>query len=245
MEIFVCVKHVPDTASRIKINSDGNGIDTSDISFVLNPYDEIAVEEALKLKEAQGGKVTVVTLGADNSVSSLRTALAMGADSGIHLKSDNWTGDSYATAKALADEIGKNSYDLVLFGKQAVDDDSSAVPQMVGEFLGVPSVSVVVGLEIDGSNGKAEREVEGGKEIVEFPLPAVISAQKGLNEPRYPNMRGIMQAKRKPVNTVEVGAADSKSTVSQMEMPPARSAGKIVADVSELIDCLKNEAKVI
>ncbi|MCC7431719.1 electron transfer flavoprotein subunit beta/FixA family protein [bacterium] len=245
MNIVVCVKHVPDTASRIRIGANGTSIDTSDISFVLNPYDEIAVEESLKLKEAQGGNVTVLTLGGENASSSLRTALAMGADEAIHIKAENWQGDSYATAKNIANEIQKLPFDLILFGKQAVDDDNLAVPQMVAEFLGIPSVTVVVSLEINGNTGKAEREIEGGKEVVEFSLPVAIAAQKGLNEPRYPSMKGIMTAKRKTITTIEATQFEAKAKIVKMEIPASRSTGKILGGVSELIGSLKNEAKVI
>jgi len=249
MNIIVCIKRVPDSEGRIAVGGDGTSVDTQGVKFVLNPYDECAVEEALKLKEAAGaGSVTVMTLGEDDSKETLRTALAMGADQAVLLKGKPSV-DGLGTAEKLAEAIGSREYDLVLFGKQAIDDDNLQVPAMVAELLGVPSATVVVSLSVDGKSAKAEREVEGGHEIVEFELPAVVAAQKGLNEPRYASLKGIMAAKKKPLEEVDVGDAESRLEVIQVMNPPERSAGEIVGEgadaVPELVRKLREEAKVL
>lgn len=249
MKLIVCVKRVPDTESRIAVAGDGASIDTQGLKFVLNPYDEFAVEEALRLKEAAGGgSVTVMTLGGDESKETLRTALAMGVDEGVLLKGKP-SPDGLGTAERLAAAIGDREYDLILFGKQAVDDDNLQVPLMVAELLGLPAATVVVELEIDGRTVKATREIEGGHEVFEFELPGVVAAQKGLNEPRYASLKGIMAAKKKPLEEVEVGDADARLQVLAMSGPPERSEGEIVGEgaeaVPELVRKLREEAKVI
>ncbi len=239
MKIIVCVKRVPDSESRIAKAKDGLSVDTQGVKFVLNPYDEYAVEEALKLKEAAGdGSVTVMTLGGEESKETLRTALAMGADDAV-----------LGTAEKLAEAIKGREYDLVLFGKQAIDDDNLQVPAMVAQLLGLPCATVVTELKVDGGAVAATREVEGGHEIVEFELPGLIAAQKGLNEPRYPSLKGIMQAKKKPLEEVDAGDAESRLEIIEVMNPPVRSAGQIVGEgadaVPELVRKLRDEAKVI
>jgi electron transfer flavoprotein beta subunit len=248
MNIIVCVKRVPDSESRIPIASDGS-IDTQGVKYVLNPYDEFAVEEALKLREAAGeGTVTVMTLGGDDSKETLRTALAMGADQGVLLKGEPSV-DGLGTAEKLAEAIQGRQFELVLFGKQAIDDDSLQVPAMVAELLDIPCATVVVELKVEGGQVTAKREVEGGHEIYEFATPGVIAAQKGLNEPRYASLKGIMQAKKKPLEEVEAGDAESRIEVLSVMPPPGRSAGEIVGEgpdaVPELVRKLREEAKAI
>lgn len=249
MNIIVCVKRVPDTESRIGVGADRKSVDTEGIKFVLNPYDEFAVEEALELKEAAGeGTVTVMTLGGDAAKETLRTALAMGADEAVLLRGEP-SHDGLGTAEKLAEAIRARDYDLVLFGKQAVDDDNLQVPAMVAELLDVPCATVVVELQIDGVRVTAKREVEGGHESFEFELPGVVSAQKGLNEPRYASLKGIMQAKKKPLEEVEVGDAESRLEVVEIMSPAERAAGEIVGEgadaVPELVRKLREEAKVL
>jgi electron transfer flavoprotein beta subunit len=249
MNIIVCIKRVPDSEGRIAVGGDGTSVDTQGVKFVLNPYDEFAVEEALKLKEAAGaGSVTVITLGGDDSKETLRTALAMGADQAILLKGKPSV-DGLGTAEKLAEAIAGREYDMILFGKQAIDDDNLQVPAMVAELLGVPSATVVVSLMVDGKSARAEREVEGGHEIVEFDLPAIVAAQKGLNEPRYASLKGIMAAKKKPLEEVDMGDAESRLEVVQVMNPPERTAGEIVGEgadaVPELVRKLREEAKVL
>jgi electron transfer flavoprotein beta subunit len=249
MKTIVCVKRVPDSESRIAKSKDGHAVDTQGVKFVLNPYDEYAVEEALKLKEAAGdGSVTVMTLGGEESKETLRTALAMGADQAVLLKGRPSI-DGLGTAEKLAEAIKGREYDLVLFGKQAIDDDNLQVPAMVAELLGLPCATVVIELQVEGGVVKATREIEGGHEVVEFELPGVIAAQKGLNEPRYPSLKGIMQAKKKPLEEVDAGDAESRLEVIEVMNPPVRSAGQIVGEgadaVPELVRKLRDEAKVI
>lgn len=250
MNIAVCVKRVPDTETRIKIDADGKSIDESGVKFVLNPYDEFAVEEALKLKEQAGtGEVVAVSLGSDASQETIRTTLAVGADRGVLLRTDVRSLDPLASARVLAQELGDGGYDLILFGKLAIDDYSHAVGTMVAELLGLPSVSSIAHLTIADGSGTAEREIEGGVEVVEFRLPAVLTTDKGLNEPRYPALRGIMLAKKKPLEVKDVTVDAGAIEVVELALPPERQAGRIVGEgpeaVPALLDALRNEAKVL
>lgn len=248
MKIAVCVSHVPDTATKIKISSDDKNIDPTDVSYVINPYDEYAIEEALKIKEQVGGEVVAISLGPEANKESIRKALAMGVDSGVLLKDENYR-DSLSLAKALADEIKAQEAELVFFGKQAVDYDNSITGQLTAEILGFNGVSVVVDFKLDGDKIIAEREIEGGKEIIETSLPAVITAQKGLNEPRYASLKGIMAAKRKTIDEKEAASFENKIEVVRMKKPQAKQPGKIIGTdasaVPELVRLLKEEAKVI
>lgn len=250
MKIAVCVKRVADTEARIKVAGDGTSIEESGVKFVLNPFDEYAVEASLKLKEQAGdGEIVVVSLGTDSNQETMRTALAMGVDRGILLKTDVKAPDSLAVAQALAAELKQGEYDLILFGKLAVDDGCHAVGAMVAELMELPCVSSISTLEIDAGKGTAEREIEGGVEVVEFSLPAVLTTEKGLNEPRYPALRGIMLAKKKPLETKDVELGASGVEITALAYPPERKEGRIVGEgpdaVPALVDALKNEAKVL
>jgi len=250
VKIAVCVKRVPDTEARIKIGADGKSIDEAGVKFVLNPYDEYAVEEALRLKEKAGaGEVAVIALGGDAAQETIRTALAMGADRGVLLKADRMPLDPLVVARALAEELKPGGFDLILCGKQAVDDTSHAVGVLVAELLGIPSVAAVAKLEIADGKGTAEREIEGGVEVVSFALPAVITADKGLNEPRYPALKGIMAAKKKPLEVKPAALVPAGLDVIELAYPPERQAGRIVGEgadaVPALIDALRTEAKVL
>ncbi len=240
MKIAVCVKRVPDTETRIKIGADGKAIDETGVKFVLNPYDEYAVEEALQRKEQEGGEVTVVSVGTEAAQETIRTALAMGADRGILLKTSVSSLDPLPYARVLAAELESGGYDLILFGKLAMDDYNHAV--------GLPCVSSVAHLELTDGKGTAEREIEGGVEVVDFSLPAVLTADKGLNDPRYPALRGIMMAKKKPLEVKEVETEAGGVEVIELALPPERTGGRIVGEgpdaVPALIDALRNEAKV-
>ena len=198
MKILVFVNHVPDTETKVKVAADGKTIDTAGVNFMLNPYDEYAVEEGLKLREKFSGEAVVVSVGSDTHKEALRKALAMGCDKAVLLK-DSSTNDSFAVARALADYAKEYSPDVVLCGKQSIDYDDAQVGGLVAEMLSMPSISVVVKLEIASGAVVAEREIEGGNEVVHSKLPVVIMAQKGLNQPRYPSLKGIMEAKRKQI----------------------------------------------
>jgi len=250
VKIAVCVKRVPDTETRIRIGGDGASIDEAGVKFIVNPYDEFAIEEALQRREkAGGGEVVVVALGPDAAQETIRSALAMGADRGVLLKTDRIPADALAVAQALAAELKDGGYDLVLFGKMAVDDYNHGVGPMVAELLGLPCVTAISKLELDGGKGVAEREIEGGVEVAEFALPAVLTAEKGLNTPRYPALKGIMAAKKKPIEVKPAALGEARVAVTGLALPPDRKAGRIVGEgpdaVTELVRLLRTEAKVL
>src|SRR5881397_357413 len=252
MKIAVCIKRVADSETRVKIGPDGKSLDEAGVKFVLNPYDEFAVEEALKRREAAGsGEVAVFALGPAAAQETIRTALAMGADRGVLLQADRIPADGFETAKALAAELKDGGWDLILFGKMAIDDYNHQVGPMVAELLGLACVTAVAHLELAPGTGTAERETEGGIEVVEFPLPAVLTTEKGLNEPRYPALKGIMAAKKKPldVKPATLGAGGGALEILALTPPPERKEGKIVGEgpaaVPELVRLLREEAKVL
>jgi electron transfer flavoprotein beta subunit len=248
MKILAFVNHVPDTETKVKIGPDGKTIDPAGVNFMLSPYDEFGVEEALKTKLQFGGEVVVVSLGGESNKETLRKALAMGCDKAVLLK-DPALRDSFAVANALADFAKEYAADIIFCGKQSIDYDDAQVGPLVAEMLGIPSVSVVVKLELKDGMAIAEREIEGGHEIVHATLPAVICAQKGLNEPRYPSLKGIMDAKRKPIEEKIPGTVAMRVEVVGMTNPPAKAQGKIVGSdasaAAELVRLLHEEAKVI
>ncbi len=249
MNILVCIKQVPDTETRIRIAADKKSIDPTDINWILNPYDEYAVEEALQIKEKFGDTtITVISIGSERTVSAIRSALAMGADEAVLIKTDQVL-DSLATAKALASAIKEMQYDLILFGKQGVDDDNLQVGPMVAELLNLPCVTFISELNLENGKATAKREIEGGFEVVETTLPAIFTAEKGLNEPRYPALRGIMMAKKKTIQEKQVEIDSPKISIVNIEYPPIRKGGKIVGQgfdaVPELVRLLREEAKVV
>ena len=245
MKIAVCIKRVPDTETRIKVA--GAKIDETGVKFIANPYDEFAVEAALQLKQKAGGEIVAISLGPDSVQETIRTALAMGADRGLHLKTDGQPYDTLSVASALAAEL--KGYDLILLGKMAIDDYNHAMAPALAELLGLPCVSAVTALTIDGTKGTAEREVEGGVEVLSFPLPAVISTDKGLNKPRLPTLPGIMAAKKKPMESKPAALGVARVSVRALALPPERPAGRIIGEgaaaVPELIRLLQTEAKVL
>lgn len=262
MNIFVCIKQVPDTETKVRPNADGSFIETDSIKWIMNPYDEFAVEQALLMKAANAGStVTVVRVGGVKDTEALRTAMAMGADDAILVEAEDNL-DSFSIAKALAGAIAKSDKqaDLVLCGKQAIDDDCMQVPQILAELMDLPSVTVVVGVEHSGDTITAKREIEGGAiEVYEVKTPCILATNKGLNTPRYASLPGIMKAKKKPMQQlsladVGVSAEDRKVKYSNFQLPPEKPAGKkfdamdeanqqsVVADVVKL---LREEAKVI
>lgn len=257
MKIFVCIKQVPDTETKIKIAADANSIDTSSIKWVMNPYDEYAVEEAVKLKESNpGSTVTAFTIGPKKRAGDvLRTALAMGADEGVMIDSPE-TVDPLSTAKVLAAAIKKEGeFDLILTGKSAIDDNASSVGSMLAQILNIASTSVVAKLSMVDKHLIAEREVEGGTvEITQLQMPALIAATKGLNTPRYASLPGIMKAKKKVLKEYDFAALGIEfkpnTTLTQFRLPPEKPAIKLITgdvnyQVSELVRLLRDEAKAL
>ena len=258
MNTVVCLKQVPDTETLIKIA--GTTIAAEGIKWVISSFDEYAVEEAIRMKEKMNaGKVTVVSLGPDRVIESIRTALAMGADDAVHVNDGAYydKADPYATAQVLAAAIKGLTFDAVLLGKQAIDDDCGQVPAMLGELLGLPVVTQVIKLDVaaDKKSATVTREIEGGQVVLDVPLPAVLSAQKGLNEPRYASLPGIMKAKKKPVDVKNAGglgvSTGPMTVVKEMSLPPARQAGKIITGddakvkAAALAKALHEEVKII
>ncbi len=260
MNIYVFVKRVPDTESKIRIDHSANSVVEEGLTFVVSPYDEFAVEEALRLREANGGKVVVVSVGAEESLITLKKCLAMGADEAFLIKDESpETYDGLRTAKIIARAVESklSDFNLLFFGKQSVGADNSQIPSMVAELLDLPQVNVVTKLIIDGNKGTAHREIEGALEKVTFTLPAVISAQKGLNEPRYETLKGIMAAKKKEIPVIALSDLGLKEDdlapllqIIKIESPPQRQTGKIIEDepsaaAKKLVEFLHNEAKVV
>jgi electron transfer flavoprotein beta subunit len=256
VEIAVLLKQVPATESLIEIADNGTEIKTDGINWVMNPYDEMAVEEALQIRDAVGGAVTVFTLGPEKSVEALRTALAMGADTAVRIDTEHQPLDGLGTAKVLAGELRKGDFELIVAGHRAVDDDNFQVGPAVAEFMGIPHISMVISQEISDGKIRCTRTIDGGTLVLESALPALITTQRGLNEPRYASLPGIMKAKKKPIGTRTVSdtgtdpGAPMVKTVA-LRLPPQRTAGRIIegdtaADkAATLIKALREEAKVI
>ena len=260
MEIIVLLKQVPATESFIGIADDGVSIKTEDIKWVINPYDEFAVEEALRIRSAHGGTVTIISAGPERSVEAIRTALAMGADKGMLIKSPAADKcDGLGIARILAAALKNIKFDLIIAGQRAVDDDNFQVGTAVAEFLSIPNISLVIKEEIADGKIRCCRTVEGGTVVLEAPLPALFTTQKGLNEPRYASLPGIMKAKRKPldikslsdigIDASEIG--EPRAKVLAMKLPPEREGGRIIkgdssqAIAAELVKALHEKAKVV
>ena len=249
MKILVPVKRVIDYNVKVRVKADQTGVELANVKMAMNPFDEIAVEQALLLKEAgQADEVVLVSVGPTQSQETIRTGLAMGADRGIHIEAEHET-EPLAVAKLLKEVVAKEEPGLVLCGKQAIDDDSNQTGQMLSALLGWPQATFASGVEIAGDELKVIREVDGGLEHITSKMPAIITVDLRLNEPRYASLPNIMKAKKKPLDQVsleDLGVdAAQRLTVVKVEEPPAREAGITVASVSELVDKLKNEAKVI
>ena len=262
MEIVVLIKQVPDTEALIQIADDNVSIKTDNIKWVLNPYDEIAVEEALQIKEAQGGTVTILSVGPQRTAEAIRTALAMGADKGMLIDDPAAEGsDALATARMLSAALKEIPHDLIIAGQRAVDDDNYQVGSAVAEFLNIPQISQVIKEEISDGKIKCHRVIEGGTVVVEASLPVLFTTQRGLNEPRYTSLPGIMKAKKKPldiktladigVDSGTVGAANATIKTVALHFPPARKPGRMIegdsaaAKAAELVKVLHEEAKAI
>jgi electron transfer flavoprotein beta subunit len=246
---IVCVKRVPDTEARLRVGADGRSVETAGVKYVMNPYDEFALEAALRHRDqAGGGEVTVLSVGGSTSAETLRTGLAMGADAAVLLKSEERS-EGLATARALAEELRGREFDLVLFGMKAIDDDLQAVGPMVAELLGIPAVTAVTEFSIEDGRVTAIRQIEGGSEVVELRMPCAITLTKGAYEPRYASLKGIMAAKKKPLEEKPAAPGESGVETRALEQPAERAAGRIVGEgaaaVPELLRLLREEAKVI
>ena len=249
MKILVPVKRVIDYNVKVRVKADQTGVELANVKMAMNPFDEIAVEQAIRLKEAgTASEIVVVSIGPDQSQETIRTALAMGADRGVHVPASHDT-EPLAVAKVLKAMVEKEQPGLVILGKQAIDDDSNQTGQMLSALLGWPQATFASGVEIAGDELKVIREVDGGLEHITSKMPAIITVDLRLNEPRYASLPNIMKAKKKPLDQVsldDLGVnADQRLTVVKVEEPPAREAGITVGSVNELVDKLKNEAKVI
>jgi electron transfer flavoprotein beta subunit len=249
VRIAVCLKRVPDTTSKIVVGGDGRSIDEAGLKFVPNPYDEYAIEEALKQKEASGsGETVVISCGGDSTQETIRTALAMGVDRGVLLRCGG-SPDGLEIARVLAAELKAGTYDLILFGKLAVDDNNHQVGPMVADLLELPCVTSVAHLAITNGAVEAEREIEGGVEVATCTLPAVLTCEKGLNTPRLPSLKGIMAAKKKPLEVKDVTVGAGSLAVLGLSLPADRAPGRIVGEgpeaAPELARLLREEAKVI
>ena len=251
MDIIVCIKQVPDTTTVIQIDSSNKDIVRDGITQIISPYDEFAIEEALALREVHGGNVVLLSVGPESAKEALRSGLAMGADEAIHVVTETspMALDSLATAKLIAKALDGRSYDVVLLGRQAIDDDALQMGSLVAELLNIPQVTTVIKLEVNGNQIKAHRTVEGGMQVVETSLPVLLTAQKGLNTPRYPSMKGILQAKKKSIHELKASELGvdlaNKVVLESLTLPPARPAGRIVGSVDELVKALAEEIKVI
>ena len=251
MKIAVLIKQVPDTETKIAINADASGIDVANVKFVINPFDEFAVEEALKI----GGESTVIAMGDERSVESLRTALAMGVPKAVHVDTKGKWYDPYTTATVLAQVLKEGGYDLILCGKQAIDGDNGQVVQMVAELLGLPQVMVIEKVEVQGSKARVTRRIGGGaKEVYESAFPLILGAEKGLNTPRYASLPGIMKAKTKPVEKKSaedlLGGVTALIQFKNYGLPPDKKAGQKIEgepldQARELVRLLHTEAKVL
>lgn len=258
MKIGVLIKQVPDTETKIRIRGDGGGIETDGIKYIMNPYDEYAIEEAIKTKEKAGtAEVVLVSLGPARAMEAIRTGLAMGADRGIHIDDGGLALDSFVSARILVQAVQGENFDLLFCGKQAIDDDAAQVPQMVAQFLNWSHVMVIEKFELreDKKGAVVYRRVGGGtKEIYEVDFPVILGCEKGLNTPRYASLPGIMKAKTKPVVTLKasdlMGDARPRTVNTHYRLPPERKAGKVLQGepeqvVKELVRLLREEAKII
>jgi electron transfer flavoprotein beta subunit len=250
MKIAVCIKRTPDSESRFKVAASQTAIDEAGLKFDIDDFASYAVEVALQLNEKQGpGETVVFAVGPDLVQETLRKAMSMGADRAVQLKADTTPYDGMAVAKALAAELKGGGFDLVLFGKHAFDTSAGVVGTATAELLGIPCVTAATKLEIANGRGTARRELEGAAETVEFPLPAAVTIDEGIARPRYPSLKGIMAAKKKPLETKPAQLGQARVTVKAMDLPPERPAGRIIGEgtaaIPELIRLLQTEAKVL
>ncbi|RZK68485.1 MAG: electron transfer flavoprotein beta subunit/FixA family protein [Pedobacter sp.] len=245
MKILVCISNVPDTTTKITFTNDNTQFNTAGVQFIVNPYDEIALSRAIELCEGGKGTVTVINVGESQTDPTIRKALAIGADDAVRI--NGAPRDAYYTAYQIAQYAKTTDFDIILCGRESIDYNGSQVAAMIGEFLDIPSVSIIKKLDYDGTSATLEREIEGGKELISITGKFVASCSEGTAEPKIPNMRGIMSARTKPLVVVEAKEIEQLTKVQQFETPPPRGAVKLVPadEASKLIDLLHQEAKVI
>ena len=257
MNIIVYIKQTFDTEAKIVLDGSGK-IDANGVNLIINPYDEFAIEEGIKLKEKLGGEVTVVSIGGARAQEAIRTALAMGIDKGVLVTDPALeNADEWANAEVLAKAISTMPYDIIIGGRIAIDDGASQIGVRLAEKLNIPSISSILKLDVAGTHATATREIDGGTEIIEADLPLVLTAQKGLNDPRYPSVAGIMKAKKKPLQTLTLadlglsaGDLAQKMSVQKFSLPEARQAGRKIPGeaaqaAKELARLLREEAKIL
>ena len=250
LKIAICMRQVPDTATRVKISSTGKSLDTSNIQYVINPYEEYALEEAIRIKEKLlDTQITILTLGPPRVLNSITKALAVGADDAIHLQGEDEDMDSHSIAMVLAEELKQHNFNLILFGKKSVEDDNHQIGPMVAEILGIPCISSCTNYELEDNSIVAQREIEGAIEVFETTLPSVITQEKGPHELRYPSLKDLMSAKTKPISSKIIEAQENRVNIMGFEYPSPRPTGKIVGlgedAVPELVRLLREDANVI
>ncbi|SDM22679.1 electron transfer flavoprotein beta subunit [Catalinimonas alkaloidigena] len=245
MNILVCITHVPDTTTKIQFTDGDTQLNKAGVQFIIGPYDDYALARAVELKESNGATVTVLNVGEAETEPTIRKALAIGADKAIRVNA--FPKDASFVAAQIADVCKKENFDLILMGRESIDYNGAQVHGLVGELLGIPSISPVMTLELDGTTAKLSREIEGGKEMLEASLPLVCGCQEPIAEWKIPNMRGIMTARTKPLQVVEPTGVDAAVTTKNYEMPPAKGNCKMVSadNPAELVRLLREEAKVI
>lgn len=243
MKILVCISNVPDTTSKIAFIDGDTKFDKTGVQFIIGPYDDYALARGVELKESNGASLTVLNVGLADTEPTIRKALAIGADDAIRVNAEPT--DSLFVAKQIAAVAGDAGYDMILMGRESIDFNGGQVHAMVGEMLDIPSVSPVMKLDIEANKATMSREIEGGKEFLEVEMPFVAGCQEPIAEWKIPNMRGIMTARTKPLNVVEPTSDEPATVVTKFELPPAKGGVKIVDNAQELVDLLKNEAKVL
>lgn len=245
MKILVCISNVPDTTTKVSFNNNNTEFNTNGVQYILNPYDEIALSKAIELTEGGKGTTTVINVGLVDTEPTIRKALAIGADDAIRVNAA--PSDAYFVAKQLAEVAKNGGYDIILCGRESIDYNGAQVPSMLGEMLDIPSVSLIKKLELNGNDAVIDREIEGGKEVINLSTPFVVSAAEGVAEPKIPNMRGIMSARTKPLQVVEAVAAERMANFQSFELPAARGNVKLISadEPAKLVEALNAEAKVI
>lgn len=245
MKILVCITHVPDTTSKIVFDAESKKLDTNGVQFIIGPYDDYALARAVEIKEQHGGSITVLNVGEADTEPTIRKALAIGADDAVRINAV--PDDSMFVAKEIASYAKDKSFDLILMGRESIDNNGGVVHAMTGAILGIPSVSPVMRLEVDGGVANMDKEIDGGKEVVEASLPLVVGCQEPIAEWKIPNMRGIMSARSKPLEVIDPISSDKGTDINSYELPEAKSACKMIdaSNVDELVDLLKNEAKIL